>query len=153
MTLPEHMPTQEFSSVERLNFQTARLQGFEMTKCKGVGRGGARPGSGRKPNAITPRVEALKQALAALKRGASNFGDADRRFVRAMIALGASNHATAGAFGISEADLLAKFPDELESRASDLSAQRRLSEYDRSAALRISAGPQMRSHMPKVHRG
>jgi hypothetical protein len=91
-----------------------------MTKSKGIGRGGARPGSGRKPKAITPRVEALKDALAALKCGASNFGDADRPFVRAMIALGAPNNATAAAFGISEAELLAKFPYELETRASDL---------------------------------
>ena len=84
-----------------------------MTKSKGVGRGGARSGSGRKPNGITPRVEALKDALAALKCGASNFADADRRFVRAMIALGAANSATAGALGICEAELLAKFPEEL----------------------------------------
>ena len=91
-----------------------------MTKSKGVGRGGARPGSGRKPNGITSRVEALKDALAALKCGASNFADADRRFVRAMIALGAPNNAIATAFGISEAELLAKFPYELETRASDL---------------------------------
>jgi hypothetical protein len=94
-----------------------------MTKSRGVGRGGARPGSGRKPKAITPRVEALKDALAALGCGASNFGnlgDADRRFVRAMIALGAPNNATAAVFGISEAELVAKFPYELEARASDL---------------------------------
>ena len=90
-----------------------------MTKSKGIGRGGARPGSGRKRKAITPRVEALKEALAALKCGASKFGDADRRFVRAMIALGAPNSATAGVFGISEAELLAKFPDELGSHASE----------------------------------
>jgi hypothetical protein len=93
-----------------------------MTKSKGIGRGGARPGSGRKRKAITPRVEALEgalAALAALKCGASNFGDADRRFVRAMTALGAPSNATAGAFGISEAELLAKFADELGSRASD----------------------------------
>jgi hypothetical protein len=90
-----------------------------MTKSKGIGRGGARPGSGRKPKAITPRVAALRDAMAALKCGAS-FGDADRRFVRAMIALGAPNSATAAAFGISEAQLLAKFPYELETRASDL---------------------------------
>jgi|SRR5260370_14641766 len=92
-----------------------------MTKSKGIGRGGARPGSGRKRNEITPRVEALKGALAGLAalKCASNFGDADRRFVRAMTALGAPNSATAGAFGISEAELLAKFPDELGSRASD----------------------------------
>jgi hypothetical protein len=98
------------------------FKGFEMTQSKGIGRGGARPGSGRKRKAITPRVEALKGALvalAALKCGVSNFGDADRRFVRAMTALGAPNIATAGAFGISEAELLAKFPDELGSRASD----------------------------------
>jgi hypothetical protein len=91
-----------------------------MTKSKGIGRGGVRPGSGRKPNGIAPRAEALKHALAALKCAASNFGDADRRFVKAMIALGAPNSATAGAFGISEAELLAKFPYELETRASDL---------------------------------
>jgi hypothetical protein len=97
---------------------------FEMTKSKGIGRGGARPGSGRKPKAITPRVEALKDALAALKCGAPNFGDAERRFVRAMIALGAPNNATAGAFGISEAELLAKFPDEL-ARPGDLWQARR----------------------------
>ncbi len=65
-------------------------------------------------------MEALKDALAALKCGASNFADADRRFVRAMIALGAPNNAIATAFGISEAELLTKFPGELESRASDL---------------------------------
>jgi len=65
-------------------------------------------------------VQALKDALAALRSGASNFNDADRRFVRAMIALGAPNNATAGAFGISEVELLAKFPDELESHAADL---------------------------------
>jgi hypothetical protein len=93
--------------------------GFEMTKSRGIGRGGARPGSGRKPKAITPRAAALKDALAALNCGASNFGEADRRFVRAMIALGAPKSATAGAFGISEAELLAKFPNELGSRASD----------------------------------
>jgi hypothetical protein len=98
----------------------AKVKGFEMTKSKGVGRGGARPGSGRKPKAITPRVEALKDALAALECGRSNFGDADRRFVRAMIALGAPNNATAAVFGISEAELLAKFPYELETRAGDL---------------------------------
>jgi hypothetical protein len=91
-----------------------------MTKSRGIGRGGARPGSGRKPKAITPRVHALKDALAALRRGASSFPDADRRFVRAMIALGAPNCATACAFGISEAELLAKFPDELKSYTSDL---------------------------------
>ena len=51
-----------------------------------------------------------------LSSDVSNFSDADRRFVRAMIALGAPNNATAGAFGISEVELLAKFPDELQSR-------------------------------------
>jgi hypothetical protein len=61
-------------------------------------------------------VEALKDALAALKCGTSTSRDADRRFVRAMIALGAPNNATAGAFGISEVELLAKFPNELESK-------------------------------------
>jgi len=91
-----------------------------MTKSRGIGRGGARPGSGRKPKAITPRVQALKDALAALRCGASKFNDADRRFVRAMMALGAPVNATASAFGISEVELLAKFPDELESRAGDL---------------------------------
>jgi hypothetical protein len=50
---------------------------------------------------------------ALLSSNASNFSDVDRRFVRAMIALGAPNNATAGAFGISEGELLAKFPDEL----------------------------------------
>ena len=90
-----------------------------MTKSKGVGRGGARPGSGRKPNGITSRVEALKDAL---KCGASNLADADRRFVRAMVVLGAPNHAIATAFGISEAELLATFPHELETRAGDLKA-------------------------------
>ena len=85
-----------------------------MVKSKGIGRGGARPGSGRKRKAITPRLEALKSALAALLGGgASNFCEADRRFVRAMIALGAANSATAGALGICEAELLAKFPEEL----------------------------------------
>jgi hypothetical protein len=53
---------------------------------------------------------------ALLSSNASNFSDVDRRFVRAMIALGAPNNATAGAFGISEGELLKKFPDELESR-------------------------------------
>ena len=85
-----------------------------MVKSKGIGRGGARPGSGRKRKAITPRLEALKSALAALLgAGASNFREADRRFVRAMIALGAANSATAGALGICEAELLVKFPEEL----------------------------------------
>ena len=104
-----------------------KFKGLEMTKSRGIGRGGARPGSGRKPKAITPRVQALKDALtalAALRCGASKFNDADRRFVRAMIALGAPNNATAGAFGISEVELLAKFPDELESRAGDLQPAR-----------------------------
>jgi hypothetical protein len=91
-----------------------------MTKSKGIGRGGARPGSGRKRKAITPRVQALKDALVALWGGASNSCEADRRFVRAMIALGAPNNATAGAFGISEAALLAKFPDELGPGTKDL---------------------------------
>ena len=85
-----------------------------MVKSKGIGRGGARPGSGRKRKAITSRLEALKNALAALlSSDASNFCDADQRFVRAMIALGAANSATAGALGICEAELLAKFPEEL----------------------------------------
>jgi hypothetical protein len=85
-----------------------------MVKSRGIGRGGARPGSGRKRKAITPRLEALKNALAALLIcNASNFREADRRFVRAMIALGSANSATAGALGISEAELLAKFPEEL----------------------------------------
>jgi hypothetical protein len=85
-----------------------------MVKSRGIGRGGARPGSGRKRKAITPRMEALKSALAALlSSDASNLREADRRFVRAMMALGAPNNATAGALGISEAELLAKFPDQL----------------------------------------
>ena len=85
-----------------------------MVKSKGIGRGGARPGSGRKRKAITSRLEALKNALAALlSSDASNFRAADQRFVRAMIALGAANSATAGALGICEAELLAKFPEEL----------------------------------------
>jgi hypothetical protein len=85
-----------------------------MVKSRGIGRGGARPGSGRKRKATTPRLEALKNALAALLScDASNFRDADRRFVRAMIALGAPTNATAGALGISEAEMLAKFPNEL----------------------------------------
>lgn len=85
-----------------------------MVKSRGIGRGGARPGSGRKRKAITPRVEALKNALEALLScDASNFREADRRFVRAMTALGAPNNATAGALGICEAELLAKFPNEL----------------------------------------
>jgi hypothetical protein len=59
-------------------------------------------------------MEALKSALAALlSSDASNLREADRRFVRAMMALGAPNNATAGALGISEAELLAKFPDQL----------------------------------------
>ncbi len=91
-----------------------------MTKSRGIGRGGARPGSGRKRKAITTRLAALKNVLAPLlSSAASNFSDADRRFVRAMIALGAPNNATAGAFGISETELLAKFPDELQSRPRD----------------------------------
>jgi len=95
-----------------------------MTKSRGIGRGGARPGSGRKRKAITSRLAALKNVLAALlSTEASNFSDADRRFVRAMIALGAPN-TTAGAFGISVVELLAKFPDELESRAGDLQPAR-----------------------------
>ena len=85
-----------------------------MVKSKGIGRGGARPGSGRKRKTITPRLEALKSALAALlSGGASNFREADRRFVQAMIALGAANSATATALGICEAELLAKFAEEL----------------------------------------
>ncbi len=92
-----------------------------MVKSKGIGRGGARPGSGRKRKAITSRLAALRNVLAALLSSeASNFSDADRRFVRAMIALGAPNNTTAGAFGISVVELLAKFPDELQSRAGDL---------------------------------
>ena len=106
-----------------------------MTKSSGIGRGGARPGSGRKPKAITPRLGALKEALAALKCGASKFGDADRRFVRAMIALGAPNSATAGAFGISEAELLAKFPDELRSHASEPSRGCSLASHHPTVAL------------------
>src|SRR6266851_1302751 len=90
-----------------------------MVKSRGIGRGGTRPGSGRKRKAITSRLEALKNALAALISDASNFREADRRFVRAMIVLGAPNNATAGAFGISEAELLAKFPDELRPGATD----------------------------------
>jgi hypothetical protein len=65
-------------------------------------------------------VQALKDALAALWGGASTSREADRRFVQAMIALGAPNTATAGAFGISEAALLAKFPDELGPGTGDL---------------------------------
>ena len=85
-----------------------------MVKSKGIGRGGARPGSGRKRKAITPRLEALKNALAALlSGGVSNFREADWCFVRAMIALGAANSVTARALGICEAELLAKFPEEL----------------------------------------
>jgi len=89
------------------------IEGFKMVKSRGIGRGGTRPGSGRKRKAITSRLEALKNALAALISDASNFREADRRFVRAMIALGAPNNATAGALGISEAEMLAKFPNEL----------------------------------------
>jgi len=65
-------------------------------------------------------VQALKDALAALMGGALDPREADRCFVRAMIALGAPNNATAGAFGISEAELLAKFPDELGPGVIDL---------------------------------
>jgi hypothetical protein len=91
-----------------------------MTKSRGIGRGGARPGSGRKRKVITPRVQALKDALAALT-GASNCHEADRRFVRAMIALDAPSNAIASAFGISEAELLVKFSNELvRPCASDL---------------------------------
>ena len=91
-----------------------------MTKSRGIGRGGARPGSGRKRKAITSRLAALRNVLAALlSSDASKFNDADRRFVRAMIALGAPNNVTAGAFGISEVELLAKFRDELQSRPRD----------------------------------
>ena len=96
------------------------IKEFEMTKSRGIGRGGARPGSGRKRKAITLRLAALKNALAALLSSeVSNLREADRRFVRAMIALGATNNATAVAFGISEAELLAKFPDELECRTGE----------------------------------
>jgi hypothetical protein len=91
-----------------------------MTESKGIGRGGPRPGSGPKKKAITLRMAALKGALMALKDGATNSREADWRFVRAMIALGAPNHATAGAFGISEAALLARFPDEVAPGAVDL---------------------------------
>jgi hypothetical protein len=42
-----------------------------------------------------------------------------------MIALGAPNSATAGACGISEAELLAKFPEELGSQVADLLPMRR----------------------------
>src|SRR5258708_715875 len=77
-------------------------------------------GLGRKRKAITSRVAALKNVLAALlSSDASKFNDADRRFVRAMIALGAPNNVTASAFGISEVELLAKFRDELQSRPRD----------------------------------
>jgi hypothetical protein len=58
-------------------------------------------------------MEALKNALAALISDASNLREADRRFVRAMNALGAPSNATAGALGISKVELLAKFPNEL----------------------------------------
>ena len=97
-----------------------KFKGLEMTKSRGIGRGGVRPGSGRKRKAITSRLAALRNVLAALlSTEASNFSDADRRFVRAMIALGAPNNTTAGAFGISVVELLAKFPDELQSRPRD----------------------------------
>jgi hypothetical protein len=97
-----------------------KFKGLEMTKSRGIGRGGARPGSGRKRKVITSRVAALRNVLAALlSSNVSNFSDADRRFVRAMIALGAPNNVTAGAFGISEVELLAKFRDELQSRPRD----------------------------------
>jgi hypothetical protein len=58
-----------------------------------------------------------------LSSNATNFSDADRRFVRAMIALGAPNNVTAGAFGISEVELLAKFRDELQSRPRETARQ------------------------------
>ena len=75
------------------------IKEFEMTKSRGIGRGGARPGSGRKRKAITRRLAALKNALAALlSTDAPNFREADRRFVRAMVALGATNNAAAVAF-------------------------------------------------------
>jgi hypothetical protein len=90
-----------------------------MTESKGIGRGGPRPGSGPKKKAITLRMAALKGALVALKDGASNSREADWRFVRAMNALGAPNHATAGAFGISEAELLARFPADVAPGAPD----------------------------------
>jgi len=80
-------------------------------------------------------VQALKDALAALKCGASKFDDTDQRFVRAMIALGAPNSATAGVFGISEAELLAKFPDELGSRASEPSRESSLTNRHPAVAL------------------
>jgi hypothetical protein len=97
---------------------------FEMTKSRGIGRGGARPGSGRKRKAITSRLAALRNVLAPLlSSDVSNFSDADRRFVRAMIALGAPNNVTAGAFGISEVELLAKFRDELQSRPREAARQ------------------------------
>jgi hypothetical protein len=95
-----------------------------MTKSRGIGRGGARPGSGRKRKAITSRLAALRNVLAPLlSSDVSNFSDADRRFVRAMIALGAPNNVTAGAFGISEVELLAKFRDELQSRPREAARQ------------------------------
>ena len=97
-----------------------KFKGLEMTKSRGIGRGGARPGSGRKRKAITSRLAALRNVLAPLlSSDVSNFSDADRRFVRAMIALAAPNNVTAGAFGISEVELLAKFRDELQSRPRD----------------------------------
>jgi hypothetical protein len=65
-------------------------------------------------------MAALKGALVALKDGTLSSREADWRFVRAMIALGAPNHATAGAFCISEAELLARFPDDVARGAVDL---------------------------------
>jgi hypothetical protein len=117
-----------------------------MTKSKGIGRGGARPGSGPKRKAITLRVEALKGALAALRDSASNSREADRRFVRAMIALDAPNIATAGAFGISEAELLARFPNEVGPGAADLwpAEARKYNTASRNAEYSVSS-PRPRS--------
>jgi hypothetical protein len=117
-----------------------------MTKSKGIGRGGARPGSGPKRKAITLRLEALKGALAALRDGASNSREADRRFVRAMIALDAPNNATAGAFGISEAELLARFPNEVGPGAADLwpAEARKYNTASRNAEYSVSS-PRPRS--------
>src|SRR5258708_27928025 len=78
-----------------------KFKGLEMTKSRGIGRGGARAGSGRKRKAITSRVAALRKVLAALlSSDVSNFIDAPLRFVPARIALGAPDNLTAGAIAI-----------------------------------------------------
>src|SRR5258706_8700720 len=78
-----------------------KFKGLEMTKSRGIGRGGARPGSGRKRKTITSRVAALKNVLAALLgSNGPDFTHAHPPLLRAMNAFGAPNKVTARAFGI-----------------------------------------------------